>query len=431
MLFELIQVAMGLRDRLSRTPSEEEWWRLYQMAEEQAVTSFVFPALEILNRNGQKPPTELLFEWIGLSEQVRAQNELVNKEAARLTALFENEGHRTAILKGQANARLYKCHTDSTDNTENFKCHTGSTERVATTLLRQPGDIDIWVSGGKERVVQTLRKLHLIDGDMSIYRSAEKAEDSYHHIHLLRNEQGVDVEVHFRPSSGNQDPFSNRRLQKYLSQEIERENEMVGEGFRVPSLRFALVMQLAHIQRHALGLGVGLRQVIDYYFLLRKWRMDNGEFLRPDGNKRPEVERIILAVASAPSGRADNGKLKYLGLDHIAGALMWVMKEVLLMDEDWMIARPDEKRGRMLLDIIMAGGNFGHFSPVIQQGFSFSTSLKYHINQFKLLRFDARETIWGELNYYGRFLSSIPERIRRRSWTLRALVIGSIPFTQG
>lgn len=382
-LFELIQVALGKRERLSRTPSEEDWRRLYQMAEEQAVTSFVFPALEILNRNGQKPPMELLYEWIGLSEQVRAQNELMNKEAARLTALFENEGHRTAILKGQANARLYKGHTDCTDDTDKGNDF---------SLLRQPGDIDIWVSGGKKRVVQTLRKLHLIDGDMAKYRSAEKAEDSYHHIHLPQNEQGVDVEVHFRPSSGNQDPFTNRRLQKYLSQEIERENEMVGEGFRVPSLRFALVMQLAHIQRHALSLGVGLRQVIDYYFLLRKWSIENEE-LRVDW--------------------------KSLGLHHIAGALMWVMKEVLLMDEGWMIARPDEKRGRMLLDIIMAGGNFGHFTPVIQQGFSFSMSLKYRIKQYDLLRFDARETIWGEINYYGRFMASIPERIRRGSWTLR------------
>lgn len=36
------------------------------MAEEQAVTSFVFPALEILNKSGQKPPMELLYEWIGV-----------------------------------------------------------------------------------------------------------------------------------------------------------------------------------------------------------------------------------------------------------------------------------------------------------------------------------------------------------------------------
>lgn len=369
MFIELVQVALGVRERLSRNPSDEEWNRVFHMADEQAVAAFLFPALERLSKLGQKPPAELLYEWIGLAEQIKAQNELMNKEAARLTALFENEGHRTAILKGQANARLY-----------------------SYPMGRQPGDIDIWVSGGKERVVQTLRKLHLMDGRMSKYRSDEKAEDGYHHIHLPQNENGVDVEVHFRPSSGNLDPFTNRRLQKYLGQEIAQENEMVVEGFRVPSLRFALVMQLAHIQRHALSLGVGLRQVIDYYFLLRKWSIENEE-LRVDW--------------------------KSLGLHHIAGALMWVMKEVLLMDEGLMIANPDEKRGRMLLDIIMAGGNFGHFSPVIQQGFSFSRSLKHHFKQYEQLKFDARETIWGEINYYGKFISSIPERIRRRSWTLR------------
>lgn len=90
LLFELIQVTLGQRDRLSRTPSEEDWLRLYQKAEEQAITSFVFPSLDILNKSGQKPPMELLYEWISLAEQVRAQNELMNKEAARLTTLFEN-----------------------------------------------------------------------------------------------------------------------------------------------------------------------------------------------------------------------------------------------------------------------------------------------------------------------------------------------------
>ena len=369
LLFELIQVTLGQRDRLSRTPSEEEWRRLYQIAEEQTITSFVFPALEILDKSGQKPPMEFLYEWIGLAEQVRALNELMNKEAARLTSLFEKEGHQTAILKGQANARLY-----------------------SNPISRQPGDIDIWVSGGKKRVVLTLMKLHLIDGIMSKKHSTEKEEDRYHHIHLPQNENGVNVEVHFRPSSGNCDPFTNRRLQKYLKQEIDRENEMVEEGFRVPSLRFALLMQLAHIQRHALSSGVGLRQIIDYYFLLWKWRKENEE----------------LRV-----------NWRSLGVHHIAGALMWVMKEVLLMDEGWMIARPDEKRGRMLLDIIMTGGNFGRFSPERHQEYSFVSSLKYRMKRYELLRFDARETIWGEINYYGKFISSIPERIRRRSWTLR------------
>ena len=71
------------------------------------------------------------------------------------------------------------------------------------------------------------------------------------------------------------------------------------------------------------------------------------------------------------------------------------------------------------LDIIMAGGNFGYLSAERLQDFSFVRSMKYHIKKYNLLRFDARETIWGELNFYGQFITSIPERVRRKSWTLR------------
>lgn len=90
---------------------------------------------------------------------------------------------------------------------------------------------------------------------------------SYHHVHLPENEQGVTVEAHFRPSSGNFNPITNRRLQLWLKKEILSAT-MVEEGFCVPSIRFALVMQLAHIQRHFLGGGIGLRHVCDYYWLL-------------------------------------------------------------------------------------------------------------------------------------------------------------------
>lgn len=87
LLFELIQVTLGQRDRLSRTPSEEGWQSLFLMAEEQAVTSFVFPALEILNKSGQKPPMELLYEWIGLAEQDRFITSIPERIRRRLWTL--------------------------------------------------------------------------------------------------------------------------------------------------------------------------------------------------------------------------------------------------------------------------------------------------------------------------------------------------------
>lgn len=87
LLFELIQVALGQRDRLSRTPSEEDWQRLFQMAEEQAITSFVFPALELLNKSGQKPPLEFLYEWIGVAEQDRFITSIPERIRRRLWTL--------------------------------------------------------------------------------------------------------------------------------------------------------------------------------------------------------------------------------------------------------------------------------------------------------------------------------------------------------
>ena len=56
-------------------------------------------------------------------------------------------------------------------------------------------------------------------------------------------------------------------------------------------------------------------------------------------------------------------ELKFLGLWKFAGAVMYVMKEVLGMPEDRMIAPVDEKRGELLLAEILEGGNFGrHFT---------------------------------------------------------------------
>ena len=107
LFFELIQVVLGVKTCLSHTPSEKEWNELYLLCQTQSISAFVFTALDRLSESGQKPPMALLYEWIGQSEQVKAQNALMNKEAARLTSLFEQAGHQTAILKGQANARLY------------------------------------------------------------------------------------------------------------------------------------------------------------------------------------------------------------------------------------------------------------------------------------------------------------------------------------
>lgn len=368
LFYELILVALGLRKSLNRNLSDQEWRWLFHTCQKQAIVAFVFPALDILNRAEQKVPVKLVYEWLALSEHVKAQNELMNQEAARLTKMFEDEGHRTAILKGQANARLYP--------------HPWS---------RQPGDIDIWLCGGKEKVIATVRRLGLIEGELSKYSVDGGPSETYHHVHLTKGEKGVDVEVHFRPSSGNVNPFTNRRLQRFLETEINRGNELTPEGFRVPSLKFALVMQLAHIQRHLVSEGVGMRQIIDYYYLL----------MSDVSCQRKDVSPLLTSF----------------GLSHMAEALMWVLHEKLMLEEKYLIAPLDERRGKMLLQQIMEGGNFGHYHPDKQHGLRQRIMTK-NMHRIQMFRFDFCEAFWIELDYFSFILKTIPARINRRKWSL-------------
>ncbi len=64
-------------------------------------------ALDKLSQVGQKPPVDLLFGWIGLSEQIRQQNSLLNKRCKQLERKLDELGHKSSILKGQGIAHYY------------------------------------------------------------------------------------------------------------------------------------------------------------------------------------------------------------------------------------------------------------------------------------------------------------------------------------
>ena len=54
-------------------------------------------------------------------------------------------------------------------------------------------------------------------------------------------------------------------------------------------------------------------------------------------------------------------ELKHLGLWKFAGAVMYVLHKVLGLSEDELIVPMDAKRGKLLLDEILTGGNFGKY----------------------------------------------------------------------
>lgn len=352
LFYQLLRLSLGLSQEFPDGVNADDWRWLYQMAVRQSLVGVCYQGVCQLSGK-QQLPVDIAMQWTCEAETIKGLNELLYQEAARLTREFSEKGRQTAILKGQANARLYP-------------------EKYA----RQPGDIDIWVEGGRESV------LALIDGEAIV---------AYHHAHLPKNEKGVEVEIHFRPASGHFNPITNRRLQCWLEQEIQH-TELSPEGFYVPSVRFALVMQLAHIQRHFLGEGVGLRQVCDYYWLLQ--------------NATDDDRQCVSA------------QLRRLGLLHAAGALMWVLAEVLHLPKEQMLCKPDSYRGGWMLREIMAGGNFGRYAKREKLGV-WRRVAQSKRRRLQLMRFNASEILWQELFYWKRIVRTLHIRIRLRSISLR------------
>ena len=358
-LFALVRAAMT-GQTFDAPLTDDDWRWLYRAAARQSMVGLCFT-------NRADMPKDVAMSWAAEAEAVRGLNTLLYQEAARLTRIFTEAGRRSAILKGQANARLYP-------------------DRFA----RQPGDIDIWVEGGKKSVVALIMELGLAT-ELASTSVEGKPTASYHHVHLPPTKDHVIVEVHFRPSSGNFNPFTNRRLQQWLEQEILH-TTTVEQGFNVPSVRFALMMQLAHVQRHFLGGGIGLRHICDYYMLLKN-----------------STEEDRQEVAS---------HLASFGLRHGAAALMWVLGEVLHLDERLMLCQPDSYRGKWMLREIMAGGNFGKFANRQKHGV-IRRVLEGRLRHLQLMRFDFGELFWLESRFWKAVVKTIPTRIRYRTLSLR------------
>ena len=130
--YKLLRLSLGLTQEFPVDVDADGWRRLYQTAIRQSLVGVCYQGVCLLPE-GSKPPVEIAMQWASEAESIKGMNELLYQEAARLTREFAEKRRKTAIQKGQANARLYP-----------------------DKYARQPGDIDIWVEGGRERVLELL-----------------------------------------------------------------------------------------------------------------------------------------------------------------------------------------------------------------------------------------------------------------------------------
>ena len=362
--FEFLQVAVGNRESLSGGVANADWLRLFEFCKKQALIGVGFTAVEKLHAMGMVCPAALRMQWMALALQIEKRNALLNEQCRQLTDRYKHDGFSTCILKGQGNCINYPENLRKRRQCGDIDIWTAPLCGISVAVQTGSNDVEFAVYNGFRAVREYVRMQHRIDGYFSnpIVR--------YHHIEAPKID-GTEVEVHFRPCYAHS-PLRNWRMQRWFNDHadvcMKNKTHM---GFAVPTASVNVVYQMCHLFSHYFDEGLGLRQLMDYYFALRVWHNDVME-CKDLQSQGMWCEGLGSPVMSAQEVMA---VIRSFGMKKFASAVMYVLHEVfsmpkrqlitderlLITDGPWLLCEPNEKEGRKLLEEIMKGGNFGQY----------------------------------------------------------------------
>ena len=379
LFFELLKTAIGQRKVLSAVPSAKEWEAIYGLLSKHTLLGIGYVAIQKLPRE-QWPPKMLVLKWTSVATTISHQNKTLNEECKSLCEEFRHDGVASVVIKGQSNLENYP---------EELRWY------------RTPGDIDLWCQarngveiGEMVNGKMVKSEFHGIAGVIEYCKQYERCRGRdipwhrvlYYHCEL-KSDNGIAIEPHYRISYLHS-PVRNHRLQKWFKNKFDvcLQNKC-SLGFPVLTSSLNVVYQLVHLYRHVFEGGIGLRQLMDYYFALRVWHNDMMECkdLQTQGMWSEGLGTPVMSKEEVMT------VIRSFGMGKFAAAVMWVLNEVfenegwrfkdegcteaddggeqvLITDErlmitdcPWLLCEPNEKEGKKLLVEIMHGGNFGQY----------------------------------------------------------------------
>jgi len=289
-------------DDLSLFPlTPDEWADVRKMSHRQTVDGIVYQGLCRLP-DRLLPPDDQLLRWVAGADAIERHNATMNDAVGSIFAFFRSGGLRPVLLKGQGVARFY--------------------ERPS---LRECGDIDIYFPHKDDMglAVSALTRRGL--------RLSADADGCAH-----CQWQGVPVELHNRLSDVAA-PARRRRLSA-CEREKGFENFVLpaggGDEIEMPSPFLNLLLLNTHILKHAIGWGIGVRQLCD---LARACHQQGAE-VSADEMKR-EIRRL--------------GLLRWTRMLHA------FLTEYLGLPPSSLPFASEPISPAPLLGLVMSGGNFG------------------------------------------------------------------------
>ena len=404
---------------MSMVVAKIDWRQLYNFASRQALLGFCFDGIERLTKEfseelKQNPMgRDLLMTWMGAAQQIRRQNMKVNAVAGKLYSKFREDGLRCCILKGQGNALMYP-----------------------NPYSRTPGDIDVWVNASREYLTEYAKRHFNLEDDIRFHHLETTMDGVPVELHFFPCSMNNPL-YHARLQK-----WFKRNADLQCSNVVSVPDG-IGE-IAIPTTAFNVIYQLTHLYHHFFDEGIGMRQIIDYFLVVNNFSKNvfldtdfsnqpvnfsnhpvplskEGSTFSPSPSSSGSGDVTAPSRCSEPLRSKDGGpskvspdcagwdrlsiegdnsagsatavtssastalvvvqrELKYLGLWKFAGAVMYVLHEALGLSEEKMIAPMDEKRGKLLLEEILNGGNFGkHFTKYghfTQQGIAKKYFLK-------------------------------------------------------
>ena len=410
-IFAILQFCLGYKENISNVVARMDWQELYSFASKQALLGFALRGIERLGKEypeelKQNPiGRELLMTWMGKAQQIRRQNMKVNAVAGKLFAMLRVDGMRCCVLKGQGNALMYPnpysrtpgdidvwVNASREDITDYAKTHfeIGDDIRfhhletlfdgVPVELHFFPGimnnpiynaRLQKWFKRNADLQCSNVVSLPDGIGEIAIPTTAFNVVYQLTHLYHHFFDEGIGmrqiIDYFLVVNDFSKNVFLNNKSSKITPSLFTLKEGSTshpdplthrGEGGNRPT-------RCSEPLRSKVG---GPSKVSPD---CAGWdrRGVSGDTSSVSCSSAPGSSITSVSSASTTDSSASTAldvvqrELKYLGLWKFAGAVMFVLHEVLGLAEDKMIVPVDEKRGKLLLAEILDGGNFGrHFS---------------------------------------------------------------------
>ena len=328
----LLLISVGRETAFEQDPTPKMWNRLFLMAHQQTMVGVLNDAVHRVTEK-QLPDDKLLKEWDENAAKISRIYHTHENHIRELEDLLNRLGLHGCILKGTGLAHLYP-------NPERRMC----------------GDIDIWISGKRNAIIKAFEEADIPIYDI-IYQECKAG------IFL-----DAEVEIHFHPSKM-YNPFSNARLQRFFERNSPIRDDVT---ITYPDAKFNAVFCMAHMFRHYLEGGIGMRQMMDYYYVLKA--------LDPS-DRKPVMNT-----------------LKHLGMKRFTASVMTSMWFNFGLEDEYLLCPVDIKHGKKLVNDIIAMGNFGVMDKrnYSHEGESaWARFVRKNRRVFSNLRYYPREVIWS------------------------------------